>query len=70
MKEDYLQQRVDGFRGITVSEATERESMRLAYDITLWWNLKYDTNELIYKNRNRFSNIESKTDTTARKVGR
>ena len=31
---------------ITVSEVRERQ---ISYDITYMWNLKYDTNELIYK---------------------
>ena len=32
---------------IILSEVSQRE--RQIYDITYMWNLKYDTNELIYK---------------------
>ena len=28
-----------------------RKTNHIAYDITYMWNLKYDTNELIYENR-------------------
>ena len=31
---------------ITLSEVSQRQ---IPYDITYMWNLKYDTNELIYK---------------------
>ena len=31
---------------ITLNEVRERQ---ISYDITYMWNLKYDTNELIYK---------------------
>ena len=32
----------------------------MSYDITYMWNLKNDTNELIYKTENRLINIENK----------
>ena len=35
----------------------------MPYDITCIWNLKYDTNELIYKT-NRFTDIENKVMVT------
>ena len=31
---------------VILSEASQRQ---ISYDITYMWNLKYDTNELIYK---------------------
>ena len=35
---------------ITVlSEASQKEKRQIPYDITPMWNLKYDTNELIYE---------------------
>ena len=38
----------------------ERER-QISYDITHLWNLiKNDTNDLIYKNRNRLTDIENK----------
>ena len=33
---------------ITLNKVNQRERKR-SYDITVMWNLKYDTNELIYK---------------------
>ena len=33
---------------IILSEVSEKER-QIPYDITYMWNLKYDTNELIYK---------------------
>ena len=38
---------------------SDRES-QTSYDITHIWNLKIDTNELIYKNRNRLPDTENK----------
>ena len=34
---------------IILSELSQKEKDKLPYDITHTWNLKYDTNELIYK---------------------
>ena len=36
----------------------ERER-QILYDITYMWNLKYDTNELIYETRNRLTDIQN-----------
>ena len=33
---------------------------QIPYAITYTWNLKYDTSEFIYKNRNRLTDIENK----------
>ena len=33
------------------------------------WNLKYDTNELTYKKRNRLTNLENKFMVTNRESG-
>ena len=43
----------------TKSSKSERER-QIPYDITFMWNLKYDTNELMYKNRNRLTDIEKR----------
>ena len=40
----------------------------LLYDITYMWNLKYDTNELIYK-RERFTVIERRKEVGRDKLG-
>ena len=37
---------MDGLEGITLSEISERQML---YDITYMWNLKNNTNKLIYK---------------------
>ena len=34
---------------IILSEVSQKEKDKLPYDITYMWNLKYDTNELIYE---------------------
>ena len=39
---------MDGYRDIILSEVSQTEK-DTSYDITYMWNLKYDTNELIYK---------------------
>ena len=39
---------------IILSEVRQRQ---ISYDITYMWNLKCDTNELIYKNRNRGASL-------------
>ena len=33
---------------------------QISYDITYMWNLKNDTNELIYKTENRLTDLENK----------
>ena len=38
---------------------SDREA-QISYDITHMWNLKYDTNELIYKRETDPQNIENK----------
>ena len=43
---------------IILSEVSQRKT--IPYDITYMWNLNYDTNECIYKKRNRFTGIENK----------
>ena len=43
---------------IILSEVSQRER-QISYDITYMWNLKYDTNELIYKT-DTDSDIENK----------
>ena len=47
---------------IILSEVSQKEKDK--YDITYMWNLKYDTNELIYKtetdSRHRKQDIENK----------
>ena len=37
---------MDGLEGITLSEISERQML---HDITYMWNLKNNTNKLIYK---------------------
>ena len=37
---------------------------QIPYDLTYMWNLKYDTNELIYKTKNRLADIENKLTVT------
>ena len=34
---------------IILREVSQTEKDKIPYDITYMWNLKYDTNELIYK---------------------
>ena len=34
---------------IILSEVSQKGKDQISYDITHMWNLKYDTNELIYK---------------------
>ena len=41
---------------------------RQIYDITYMWNLKNNTNQLIYKNRNRPTDIEYKPIVTKREM--
>ena len=38
-------------------EVRERQ---IPYDVTYMWDLKYDTNELIWQNRTRLTDIENK----------
>ena len=33
---------------------------QIPYDVTYMWNLKYDTNEIIYEPENRLTDIKSK----------
>ena len=37
-----------------------KSERQIAYDITYIWNLNHDPNEIIYKNRNRLTDIENK----------
>ena len=46
----------------------ERER-QIPYDITYIWNLKKDTNEFIYKNRNRSIHIENNMITKGGRLG-
>ena len=40
---------MDGLRDYILREVCQTEKRQVPYDITYMWNLKYDTNELIYK---------------------
>ena len=42
----------------------------ISYDITYIWNLKNDTNELIYKTGNSLTDIENKHDYQREREGR
>ena len=48
---------------IILRDISQKEEQQIPYDITCIWNLKYDTNELIYKT-NRFTDIENKVMVT------
>ena len=37
-----------------------KSERQISYDITYMYNLKYDTGKPVYRNRNRFIDIESK----------
>ena len=52
----------------TTWSKSERER-QIPYDITYMWNLKYDTNELIWQNRNRLTDIENKIKVTKMEEG-
>ena len=43
---------------IILSEVSQTRERQIPYDIVYMWNLKYDTNELIYKT-NRLTDIEN-----------
>ena len=43
---------MDAARGYH-AKGTKSERGQMPYDITYMWNLKYGTNELIHRNRNR-----------------
>ena len=49
-----------------LSEMSDRES-QISHDITYIWNLKYDTNEVIY--RSRLTDMENKLMVTTGKGG-
>ena len=40
---------MDGLRDYILREVCQTEKRQVPYDITYMWNLKYDTNELIYE---------------------
>ena len=40
---------MDGPRDYHTKWSTSERERQIPYDITYMWNLKYDTNELIYK---------------------
>ena len=40
---------MDGLRGHSAKWSKSDRERQITYDITYMWNLKYDTNELIYK---------------------
>ena len=46
----------------TLSEVKSERERQIPYDITYMGNLKYDTNESIYKNRNRITDIENRLE--------
>ena len=51
--------------GLEIIILTEVVRQRqIPYDLTCMWNLKYDTNELIYKTKNRLADIENKLTVT------
>ena len=51
--------------GLEIIILTEVVRQRqIPYDLTYMWNLKYDTNELIYKTKNRLADIENKITVT------
>ena len=51
--------------GLEIIILTEVVRQRqIPYDLTYMWNLKYDTNELIYKTKNRLADIENKLTVT------
>ena len=58
---------MDGPRDYTKQRKSERES-QTPYDITYIWNLKYDTNEHIYKT-NKLTDIKNRL-LVANKEGR
>ena len=49
-----------------LSEMSDRES-QISHDITYIWNLKYDTNEVIY--RSRLTDMENQLMVTTGKGG-
>ena len=51
------------------SEVSQKEKRQILHDITYIWNLKNSRNELIYKNRNRLTDIENKLTVTKGEVG-
>ena len=51
------------------TEKSDRER-QVSYDYHLYWNRKYDTNELIYNNRNRLTDTENKLTVSKGAKGR
>ena len=45
-------------RNLEIIIPNEDRQKQMSYDIMYRWNLKYDTNELIYKNRNKLTGLE------------
>ena len=56
---------MDGPRDYLSKWSKSDRERQIPYEITYMWNLKYDTNELIYKT-NRFTDIENKLMVTKR----
>ena len=50
---------VDGPRDYQTKRSKSERERQMPYDITYMWNLKYDTNELLW-NRNRLTDIENR----------
>ena len=50
---------MDGPRNYHIKWSKSARERQESYDITYMWNLKYDTNELIYKT-NRLTDVENK----------
>ena len=51
---------MDGPRDYHTKWSKSARERPISYDITYRWNLKNDTNELIYNNRNRLTDFENK----------
>ena len=43
---------MDGTRDYHTKQSKSERERQISYDITYMWNLKYDTNELIYETEN------------------
>ena len=48
---------IDGTRHYHTKWSKSKRERQIPYDITYWWNLKHDTNELIYKTETDSQNM-------------
>ena len=51
---------MDGPRDYHTKQSQSEGKRQISYDITYMWNLKYNTNEHIYENRNRLTDMENR----------